>query len=80
MAMLILLWLMFPKLNAPTPNPKPAASNHGNGDGPNGDPTLINSELEAYLQITPEQIKDAVNKYLNTDNRALLEVFPAQVG
>ena len=45
-----------------------------------GDPTLINSELEAYLQITPEQIKDAVNKYLNTDNRALLEVFPAQVG
>lgn len=44
-----------------------------------GDPTLINSELEAYLQITPDQIKDAVNKYLNTDNRALLEVFPAEV-
>ena len=45
-----------------------------------GDPTLINSELDELLKITPEQIKNAVNKYLNTDNRALLEVFPTQVG
>lgn len=44
-----------------------------------GDPTLINSELDEYLQITPEQIRDAVNKYLNTENRALLEVFPTEV-
>lgn len=43
-----------------------------------GDPTLINSELEELLKITPEQIKDAVNNYLNTENRALLDIFPAQ--
>jgi zinc protease len=42
-----------------------------------GDPTLINSELDELLKITPEQIKNAVNKYLNTENRALLDVVPA---
>ncbi len=42
-----------------------------------GDPTLINSELDEFLKITPDQIKNAVNKYLNTDNRALLDVVPA---
>ncbi len=42
-----------------------------------GDPTLINSELGDLLKITPAQIKEAVNKYLNTDNRALLDVVPA---
>ena len=45
-----------------------------------GDPNLINTELEELLKITPEQIKDAVNKYLNTDNRALLDVVPAGQG
>jgi predicted Zn-dependent peptidase len=42
-----------------------------------GDPTLINSELEGLLKITPAQIKDAVNKYLNTENRVLLDIVPA---
>ncbi len=42
-----------------------------------GDPNLINSNLEKLLRITPEQIKDAANKYLNTDNRVLLDVVPA---
>ncbi len=41
-----------------------------------GDPTLINSELDDLLKITPTQIKDAVNKYLNTDNRVLLDIVP----
>lgn len=41
------------------------------------DPTLINSELDELMKITPEQIKAAVNKYLNTDNRSLLDVVPA---
>ena len=45
-----------------------------------GDPTLINSELDELLKITPAQIKDAVNKYLNTENRALLDVVPAGQG
>ncbi len=42
-----------------------------------GDPNLINSQLDELLKITPAQIKAAVNKYLNTENRALLDVVPA---
>ena len=42
-----------------------------------GDPTLINTELDTLLKITPEQIKNAVNTYLNNENRALLDVVPA---
>jgi zinc protease len=45
-----------------------------------GDPTLINTELETLMAITPEQIKNAVNEYLNSDNRALLDVVPAGKG
>ncbi|MDQ3635556.1 MAG: insulinase family protein [Acidobacteriota bacterium] len=41
-----------------------------------GDPTLISNEINELLKITPEQIKQAVNKYLNTENRALLDVVP----
>ena len=44
------------------------------------DPTLINSELDTLLNITPEQIKTAVNKYLNTENRTLLDIVPAGKG
>jgi zinc protease len=43
-----------------------------------GDPNLVNSSLDEYLKITPEQIKAAVNKYLNTDNRAELEIVTAK--
>ena len=43
-------------------------------------PTLVNSELDEFLRITPEQIKAAVNEYLNTENRALLDVVPAGKG
>ncbi len=42
-----------------------------------GDPTLVNSELDTLLKITPAQIKEAVKKYLDTDNRVLLDVVPA---
>ncbi|MBA3785382.1 MAG: insulinase family protein [Acidobacteria bacterium] len=45
-----------------------------------GDPTLINSELDELLKVTPAQIKDAVNKYLNTENRVLLDIVPAGKG
>jgi predicted Zn-dependent peptidase len=45
-----------------------------------GDPTLINSELEDLLAITPEQIRTTVNEYLNNENRALLDVTPAGKG
>lgn len=42
-----------------------------------GDPTVVNSELDTLLAITAEQIRNAVGKYLNTNNRALLDVVPA---
>jgi predicted Zn-dependent peptidase len=45
-----------------------------------GDPRLINTELEELLSVTPDQIRDAVNEYLNTDNRSLLDVVPAGKG
>ncbi len=45
-----------------------------------GDPTLINTELDELLAVTPEQIRAAVAKYLNTDNRALLDIVPAGKG
>lgn len=45
-----------------------------------GDPSLINSELDALLSITAEQIRHAVGVYLNTENRALLDVIPGGNG
>ncbi len=45
-----------------------------------GNPELVNSELDELLQITPEQIKNAVAKFINTENRALLDVVPVGKG
>ena len=39
-----------------------------------GDPLLVNSELEELLSVNAEDIKNAVNKYLNTENRSLLDI------
>jgi hypothetical protein len=41
------------------------------------DPELFNSDLANYLKITASQIRDAVAKFLDTDNRVLLEIVPA---
>lgn len=45
-----------------------------------GDASLINTELEGLLAITPDQIRSAVAEFLNTENRALLDVVPAGKG
>lgn len=45
-----------------------------------GDPALINTELDELLAINADQIRHAVGVYLNTDNRALLDVVPAGKG
>jgi predicted Zn-dependent peptidase len=42
-----------------------------------GDPTLLNTELERYLAVTPEEIRAAVGRYLLTDNHSIIEVVPA---
>jgi zinc protease len=42
-----------------------------------GDPELFNTELESYLAVTPEEIRDATARYLASDNFSLIEVVPA---
>ena len=41
-----------------------------------GDPTLFDSELEKYLAITPEQIRAAVQRFLDVENRVVLDIVP----
>lgn len=45
-----------------------------------GDPRLINSELEELLAISGEDIRTSVGKFLNTENRSLLDIVPAGKG
>ncbi|MCO6510359.1 MAG: insulinase family protein [Aridibacter famidurans] len=45
-----------------------------------GDPEVINREIHEMLAITGDEIKAAADKYLNTDNRALLDVVPGSAG
>ena len=45
-----------------------------------GDPRIINNELEELLAIRPEQIRKCVSDFLNTENRSLLDVVPAGKG
>ncbi len=41
-----------------------------------GEPTLVNTEINDFLEITAGDIKAVADKYLNTDNRALLDIVP----
>jgi hypothetical protein len=41
------------------------------------DPTLIDTELDQYLAITPDEIKAAVANYLDVDNKVTLDIIPA---
>lgn len=43
-----------------------------------GDTSLINKEIEIYRSITREEIKDVASKYLNTNQRLLLEYLPEE--
>jgi len=45
-----------------------------------GDPKLINTDLDEMLGVTAEQIRHAFRVYLNTENRAMLDVVPAGQG
>ena len=42
-----------------------------------GDPNLFNTEFDRYSSVTPAQIKDAVARFLVTDNHSLIEIVPA---
>ena len=41
-----------------------------------GDTNLINNEIEIYRSITREEIRQVANKYLNTNQRLVLEYLP----
>jgi predicted Zn-dependent peptidase len=42
-----------------------------------GNPGLINSELDRYLAVTSDQIQAVAKKYLAADKRTVLEIVPA---
>jgi len=42
-----------------------------------GDPVLFDRELDFYLRVTPDQIKAVTGKYLDVENRVVLDVVPA---
>ena len=41
-----------------------------------GDTNLINTEIDIYRSITREEIRDVANKYLNSNQRLVLEYLP----
>jgi len=43
-----------------------------------GDTGLINKELDIYKSITREELRDVARKYLNKNQRVLLEYLPAE--
>ena len=42
-----------------------------------GNPALINTELDAAMAVTPAQIQAAAKKYLTPEKRAVLQIVPA---
>ena len=44
------------------------------------DPHLFNTELERYLRVTPERIRDAIARYLEADNFSVIEIVPSPEG
>ena len=41
-----------------------------------GDTALINNEIDIYRSITREDIRNVAKKYLNTNQRLVLEYLP----
>ena len=41
------------------------------------DPRLVDSELDQYLAVTADDIKNAIARYVNVDNRVVLDIIPA---
>jgi predicted Zn-dependent peptidase len=43
-----------------------------------GDPAVVNTQLERYLSVSQEQIREAARKYLVDHNRTLISVVPGR--
>ena len=42
-----------------------------------GAPELVSKDLDEYMKVTPEQVRDVARKYLTPDKRVMLEIVPA---
>jgi predicted Zn-dependent peptidase len=42
------------------------------------DPSLFDTELDLYLKVTAEEIKDAVSRFIDVDDRVVLDIVPVQ--
>ncbi len=45
-----------------------------------GDPALINTELQRYLDVTPEEVRDVARRFLTRNNRTVLHILPGATG
>lgn len=43
-----------------------------------GDVNLVNTDIDSYRTITPEEIRDVAKKYLNTNQRLYLDYLPSK--
>lgn len=43
-----------------------------------GDVNLVNTDIDSYRTITPEEIRDVAKKYLNTNQRLYLDYIPSK--
>lgn len=41
------------------------------------DPRLVDSELDHYLSVTADEIRNAAARFMNVDNRVVLDIIPA---
>src|SRR6201988_3500022 len=41
------------------------------------DPRLVDSELDHYLNVTADDIKNAMRRYIDVDNRVVLDIIPS---
>jgi predicted Zn-dependent peptidase len=37
----------------------------------------VSKELDEFMKVTPEQVRDVARKYLTPDKRVMLEIVPA---
>jgi predicted Zn-dependent peptidase len=44
-----------------------------------GEPQLVNTILDGFLQVTPEQVRAAAEKYMRKENRAIVFRVPASI-
>ena len=44
------------------------------------DPELVNTELQRFLNVTPQDIQRVARKYFVQENKTLVEVYPRKNG